>query len=98
MSAVVLQNPNDESVQVRVLRKRGLFSLTRVDKALTVGPSSSGSVEVPPGRYYIRYKFSGSSGVWEGDPFQLDAGCAAQITLQRMAGGNYGVKPASGSL
>jgi hypothetical protein len=98
MSMVMIQNPNDKGVKVKVVGKGWFLGLGAVSEEVNVGPSSVGSVEVLKGKYHIRYKFSDDSSVWEGDPFQLDAESAAQITLQAMAGGNYGIKRSSGGL
>ena len=97
-SAVAIQNPNDKGVDVRVVRRRGWLSFTKVNERLHVGASSSGTVQVPKGTYVIRYKFSDSDRVWEGDPFTLEDECVAQITLEATPRGNYGTRPAGGKL
>ena len=96
MAIVVIQNPNDKAVDVRVVGKGGFLGFGKTDRSLHVGASSSGSVEVPKGSYTVRYRFTGETNVWEGDSFTLDAEAGAEITLQRVSGGNYGVR-ASGT-
>ena len=99
MSQVMIENPNDKSVDVRVIGKSGgwIFG-SKTDQRLHVNASSSGMVVVPKGKYYIRYRFADSNAVWEGDSFSLDDDTTAKITLQAMAGGNYATRPAGEAL
>lgn len=98
MATILIQNPNDTSVDVRVLKKGGFFGLGKVDELIHVSASSFGSLSVPEGKYSIRYKYVDSDSVWEGDSFSVDESATAQITLQMRSDGNYGVRPVSGHL
>ena len=77
MPTLVLENPNDKPVDVRVLSKGGWFSSRKVERELHVEPFAQGMVSLPRGKYYVRYTHAGSGTVWEGDCFKLDEYSAA---------------------
>ena len=92
MATIIIENPNDKAVYVRVIGKSGILGLQRVDKRVSVSPSGSASVGVSKGKYFIRYQHEGSC-VWQGDTFRLQDNAGARIVLQLAAGGNYRVRP-----
>jgi hypothetical protein len=91
MATIVIENPNTEPVDVRVLGKSGFLGLSKQDHRMHVGSSSLGSVEMPPGTFYIRYKYKNST-TFEGDPFSLEKDSAVKITLVASPSGNYGIR------
>jgi len=97
MAVIVIENPSDKAVNVRVIGKSGILGLQRVDKRVHVSSSGSASVGMSKGKYFIRYQHEGSC-VWEGDAFRLEENAGARIVLQLMSGGNYHVRPLSEEL
>jgi len=97
MSMIVIENPNAEAVDVRVLGKSGFLGLSKQDRRMHVGPQGTDSVEMPPGKYYIRYRYP-KSAVFEGDAFALQTNAAAKITLVARSDGNYRIQPSGGDL
>jgi hypothetical protein len=87
-----IKNPNADGVRIRII---GGFA---GEQELRVGPGSVGLTRVSHGRYRIRYQFERASQVFEGDGFDVGQGSMVTITLQRVAGGNYGSRGVSGPL
>jgi hypothetical protein len=97
MAMVMIENPNDKAVEVRVVGEGGFLGFGRQDRRMRVGPKSMDSAEMPAGTYYIRYQY-GDAGVFQGDSFSLQDGAAVKITLVASTSGNYGIRPSGDKL
>ena len=82
---VGVKNPHEHKVRVGLRSGGG-------DEDFTVDAHSAGTVNVPDGFYDIYFQyFSDPLVVYQGDSFSL-SGNSVQITLERVAGGNFHVR------